>query len=157
MSRLQSPANQTIEGPIAGMDCADCTQHVRAAIAALPGVQAAEVFLAAEKAMIQRDPAQVDLAAIRQAVGAAGYSVPAPSSAAAPPARLPDGTRPILTLLGVVFGVRHTGLLTGDTAPTAAALATARGTRYQADLLLQDKIAIVRATRLSIGGLQHGG
>jgi Cd2+/Zn2+-exporting ATPase/Cu+-exporting ATPase len=95
----------TIEVPIAGMDCADCTQHVRAAIAALPGVQAVEVLLAAEKAVVQLDPTQVDLPAIRQAGGAAGYSVPVSDPAPAPPSPLPDFTRPILTLLGVVFGV----------------------------------------------------
>ena len=29
----------TIEVPIAGMDCTECTQHVQAAIGALPGVE----------------------------------------------------------------------------------------------------------------------
>ena len=35
---------QTIEVPVRGMDCAECTQHVQHAIAALPGVQNVEVF-----------------------------------------------------------------------------------------------------------------
>ncbi len=69
-------ALKTIEVPIAGMDCAECTQHVRHAISALPGVESAEVYLAAEKARIRLDPARVNLDAIRDAVHAAGYSVP---------------------------------------------------------------------------------
>jgi Cd2+/Zn2+-exporting ATPase/Cu+-exporting ATPase len=46
---------KTIEVPIAGMDCAECTMHVQKAIATLPGVEAAEVFLASEKAVIRLD------------------------------------------------------------------------------------------------------
>jgi Cd2+/Zn2+-exporting ATPase/Cu+-exporting ATPase len=94
---------QTIEVPVAGMDCAECTQHVRAAIAALPGVTGVDVFLAAEKAVIQLDPSLVTLPAIQQAVVGAGYSVPAPPPLAAS-ATLRDFTRPVLTLFGVVFG-----------------------------------------------------
>ncbi|MCX7707045.1 MAG: cation-translocating P-type ATPase [Anaerolineae bacterium] len=67
---------KSIEIPIAGMDCAECTQHVRHAIAALPGVESVEVYLAAEKAALRIDPTRVSLDAIRQAVKDAGYSVP---------------------------------------------------------------------------------
>jgi len=42
----------TLEVPVAGMDCAECTQHVRHAIAALPGVASVDVFLASEKALV---------------------------------------------------------------------------------------------------------
>src|SRR5581483_12030866 len=66
----------TIEVPIAGMDCADCTRSVQQAIAALPGVQSADVLLASEKAVIRLDPTKVDLPAIRAAVARAGYSMP---------------------------------------------------------------------------------
>ena len=59
---------QTLEVPVKGMDCAECTQHVRHAIAAIPGVDSVEVYLAAEKAVIRLDPQRVDLPAIRQAV-----------------------------------------------------------------------------------------
>lgn len=97
---------QNLEIPIGGMDCAECTQHVQRAIAALPGVRAVEVFLTSEKALVQLDPQQVNMDAIRRAVQGAGYTVPEPSPGA--PARaagMPDFKRPILTLLGVVFGV----------------------------------------------------
>ncbi|HUF37582.1 MAG TPA: cation-translocating P-type ATPase [Anaerolineales bacterium] len=77
----------TLEVPIKGMDCAECTQHVRKAIAKLPGVESVDVLLVGEKAMIRMDPDRVDLPAIRMAVAGAGdYAVPetAPSSAVLP-------------------------------------------------------------------------
>jgi Cd2+/Zn2+-exporting ATPase/Cu+-exporting ATPase len=85
------------------MDCHECTQHVQHAIAGLPGVSSVNVLLSAEKAVIQLDPKRVDLPAIRKAVAGAGYSVPA--AMPAHPARqvLPDFTRSVLTLFGVVF------------------------------------------------------
>ena len=39
--------NKTIEVPITGMDCAECTEHVRHAIGKLPGVETVEVYLGA--------------------------------------------------------------------------------------------------------------
>lgn len=104
-----------IEVPVQGMDCADCTMHVRHALEALQGVQQVEVFLGAEKAVLQLDPQQVTMDAIRQAVVDAGYSVPeirsnassdinAEAQTHAGRAGFTSFTRPILTLLGVVFG-----------------------------------------------------
>ncbi len=101
---------QTLEVPVKGMDCAECTQHVQRAIAALPGIGRVDVLLASEKAVIQLDPAQVDLPAIRQAVAGAGsYSVPEeagpPAASTAPTRGLPENfTRRLLTLMAVVFG-----------------------------------------------------
>jgi Cu+-exporting ATPase len=96
---------QTLEVPVKGMDCAECTQHVQHAIAALPGVESANVFLSSEKAVVRLDPARLDLTAIRKAVEGAGYSVPETAT----PAQLPtpvlgDFTRRVVTLLAVVFG-----------------------------------------------------
>ena len=69
--------HQTLEVPIKGMDCAECTQHVQRAISKLEGVNSVDVLLATEKAIIQLDPDKVDLSAIRKAVASAGdYSVP---------------------------------------------------------------------------------
>src|SRR2546421_6530622 len=98
---------QTVELRIAGMDCAECTQHVQHALAALPGVEDVRVLLSSEKAVLQIDPTTVDLATIRKAVEGAGYTVPehAPSTEAQPAAKsLTTFTRPILTLFGLVFG-----------------------------------------------------
>lgn len=96
---------QTLEIPVQGMDCTECTQHVQRAIAALPGVQSVDVFLSVEKAVIRLDPAHVDLPAIQQAVEGAGYSARLPDIT---PTKFPapaDFTRQVLTLFGVVFGV----------------------------------------------------
>ncbi len=90
---------QTMEIPIQGMDCAECTRHVQKAIAALPGVQAVDVFLAAEKAVVQLDPARVGRLAIRQAVLKAGYQVPEEAE----PSKIPPLHKQLNTLLGFVF------------------------------------------------------
>lgn len=95
---------QTIEVPVKGMDCADCTRHVQHALAQLPGVESVEVFLTTEKAVLRADPQQVTLALIRKAVAGAGYSVPEVDPEIGPIDKLGNFTRPILTLFGIVFG-----------------------------------------------------
>ena len=109
MAKLQS-----LEVPVKGMDCAECTQHVQHAIAKLPGVESVNVLLAAEKAIIRLDPDQVDLRAIRQAVASAGdYSVPETtlSSAALPTG---DFNRQLVLLLAGVFGVVVSIVIVGE-------------------------------------------
>ncbi len=97
---------KTIEVPIKGMDCAECTQHVQHAIASLQGVAAVNVFLASEKAVIRLDPARVEMPVIRKAVADAGYSVPEMDRAKSESERrtTEDFTKRILTLFAVVFG-----------------------------------------------------
>ncbi|MSP11863.1 MAG: cadmium-translocating P-type ATPase [Chloroflexi bacterium] len=94
---------QTVEVPVRGMDCDECTQHVQQAIARVPGVASVNVFLSSEKAVIRLDAALVELSTVRKAVESAGYSVP---DSAALPATTPLGnfTQRIVTLLAVVFG-----------------------------------------------------
>ncbi|MDW8327454.1 MAG: cation-translocating P-type ATPase [Anaerolineales bacterium] len=108
MTASNPPRSDRLELPIAGMDCAECAAHVRRAIAAVPGVQSVEVLPAAEKAIIQAEVAQLDIAAVRAAVEAAGYSVPQTASPAPPPTGVQFNantfTRQVLTLLAVVFG-----------------------------------------------------
>ena len=93
----------TLEVPVAGMDCAECTQHVRHAIADLPGVASVDVFLTSEKAIVRLDPAQVDLPAIRRAVEGAGYSVPEARPAIAAEASPADLTRQTRFLFAGLF------------------------------------------------------
>lgn len=95
---------QTVEVPIRGMDCAECTLHLQRAIAALPGVESVNVFLSSEKAVIRLDPARVDLSVIHKAVEGAGYSVPTPTAERPRQSSLADFNRRLLILLGVVFG-----------------------------------------------------
>jgi len=92
-----------LEVPVAGMDCAECTQHVRHAIADLPGVASVDVFLTSEKAVVRLDPAQVDLPAIRKAVEGAGYSVPEARSSGAPDASPAALTRQTRLLFAGIF------------------------------------------------------
>jgi P-type Cu+ transporter len=97
-------ATQTLEVPIRGMDCTECTMHVQHAIAALPGVQSVDVLLGAEKAIVRLDPELVSLPAIRQAVQGAGYSITEPDEKPSKPSVQQDFTRPVLLLLGALFG-----------------------------------------------------
>ncbi|MDO8674150.1 MAG: cation-translocating P-type ATPase [Dehalococcoidia bacterium] len=94
---------QTIEVLVHGMDCAECTQHVHHAIAALPGVESVNVFLASEKAVIRLDPVLVDLPAIRKAVEGAGYFVPTEAASHTIASPFGNFTRRVLVLFGVVF------------------------------------------------------
>ncbi len=106
---------ETIELPVRGMDCAGCATTVEGAIAALPGVEAVDVRLTSEKAVVRCDPRQVDAAAIRRAVAGAGYQcpLPAPDTAADADATAGAATaatagadfgRRVLGLFGLVFG-----------------------------------------------------
>ncbi|HEY8475801.1 MAG TPA: heavy metal-associated domain-containing protein, partial [Chloroflexota bacterium] len=96
---------RTVEIPVRGMDCAECTVHVRQAIAAVPGVESVEVFLASEKAVVRLDPARVDEATIRQAIARAGYVAPPTGRDATTPSPADDLARRALTRFGVVFGL----------------------------------------------------
>ncbi len=109
MSSLETKY-QTVEIPIQGMDCADCTRHVQQAIASLSGVAGVEVLLAAEKAIVTLDPNLVSLPKIRQAVERAGYRVPP---------NLPNSStqrfnRRLGSLFGVVFIVVFLIVLVGE-------------------------------------------
>jgi len=94
---------QTLEIPISGMDCAECTLHVQHAIEKLPGVQSVNVFLGTEKAVVQLNPAQVDLPAIRTAVQGAGYGVPESVPMPSGPVSMGDFNRRLTIMLVGVF------------------------------------------------------
>jgi P-type Cu+ transporter len=57
-----------------GMSCASCASNIESAIQSLPGVEACSVNFGAERATVTYDSSQTDLAAIQNAVDAAGYS-----------------------------------------------------------------------------------
>jgi Cu+-exporting ATPase len=95
-------ATHTIEVPIEGMDCADCTQHVKHALEKLPSITSVEVLLGAQKAIITMQGDSIKMAAIRTAVEKAGYSVPQTTKDAAPTAR--KFSRNMLTMLAMVVG-----------------------------------------------------
>lgn len=60
---------------LTGMSCGGCVNSVHKVLAALPGVQQAEVTLTPAQARIVYDPAQVDRSALVRAVVDAGFGV----------------------------------------------------------------------------------
>jgi P-type Cu+ transporter len=74
--------------PIEGMTCASCVRRVEKGLEKVPGVTAANVNLATERATVAYDPAVADLAALRTAVERSGYRVgEVPSAEAVPVAQ----------------------------------------------------------------------
>lgn len=57
-----------------GMSCASCAGNIEDAIRSVPGVEACNVNFGAEQASVTYDPNQTNVAAIQDAVDAAGYS-----------------------------------------------------------------------------------
>jgi Cu+-exporting ATPase len=74
---------------VSGMSCASCVRRVEKALQAVPGVQAASVNLATEKASVKA-LRNVPVAALTAALDKAGYPAHA-LEAAAPPAAEPSG------------------------------------------------------------------
>ncbi len=96
---------QTIEIPIAGMDCTECTQHVQHAISGVDGVKKVDVFLSSEKAIVQLNPSVAKMDEIRTAVKNAGYSVSSKDDETKTPnAVLADFSRRMFTAFGLAFG-----------------------------------------------------
>ncbi|MFB3903943.1 MAG: heavy metal translocating P-type ATPase [Acidobacteriota bacterium] len=90
-----------VEIPIRGMDCAECTRHVRRAIENVPGVESVEVFLTSEKALVRLGTEPIDYRSIQEAVTRAGYSAEPPVARTS--SRLSTATR-ALTVFGLVSG-----------------------------------------------------
>lgn len=105
---------QTLEIPISGMDCAECTMHVQHAIEKLPGVKSVNVFLGTEKAVVKLDPAQVDIPIIRAAVQGAGYDVPASDSPKSAPVSMGDFNRKLTVMLVSVFAIILSVVIFGE-------------------------------------------
>jgi Cu+-exporting ATPase len=61
--------------PVRGMHCAACVGKVEGALRRVPGVRAATVNLATERALVELDPARVAVPALQAAVEAAGYEL----------------------------------------------------------------------------------
>jgi Cu+-exporting ATPase len=81
---------------VRGMHCAACVGKVERALEDVPGVGAAAVNLATERATVEWDPARVDPAALASAVAAAGYELaeaPAPTAPGAAPDAAADAER----------------------------------------------------------------
>ena len=66
-----------LDFPVKGMHCAACVGKVERALLGVPGVQTAAVNLATERASVRVAAGGPSLDALRRAVDAAGYTVPA--------------------------------------------------------------------------------
>ena len=62
---------------VEGMSCGGCVASVERAVKAVAGVSAVEVRLAEAEATVVFEPQQATVAAIRAAIEAAGFDVPA--------------------------------------------------------------------------------
>ncbi len=62
---------------VEGMSCGGCVRNVTGVLKALPGVEDATVSLDAAEARVRYDPAQLSVAALREAVEATGFDSPA--------------------------------------------------------------------------------
>ncbi|HET9463228.1 MAG TPA: heavy metal-associated domain-containing protein [Thiobacillus sp.] len=60
---------------VTGMTCGGCVNSVQKVLTALPGVQSVEVTLTPAQARVVYEPAQIDRAALVQAVIDAGFGV----------------------------------------------------------------------------------
>ncbi|ONF97131.1 Copper-transporting P-type ATPase [Sphingomonas jeddahensis] len=72
---VADPGVRTIDLPIEGMTCASCVGRVERALRKVPGVRAANVNLATERAAIEGDE-RADRGALVAAIQSAGYHVP---------------------------------------------------------------------------------
>jgi copper chaperone CopZ len=71
-----SGPTETILLPVQGMSCAHCVMTVEAGLRATPGVVAAKVDLAEQRAVVEVVSGQVTPARLRQAVKDSGYESP---------------------------------------------------------------------------------
>lgn len=84
VSPSQQLASQEASLSVGGMTCAACVRRVERALAKVPGVKDASVNLATERARVEFDGAQCDVAKLESAIEAAGYSAKAIAPERAP-------------------------------------------------------------------------
>ena len=64
---------------VSGMSCGACVRHVTRALEGMRGVNHVDVSLKESRAIVEYDPSEVDLQALRTAIRDAGYHA-SPSS-----------------------------------------------------------------------------
>ncbi|MDI6870885.1 MAG: heavy metal translocating P-type ATPase [Bacillota bacterium] len=71
----QGPQTSKVTLKIGGMSCASCAAKIEKALAAVPGVQEANVNFALERATVAYDPARVGVEELKKAVLDIGYQI----------------------------------------------------------------------------------
>ncbi len=66
-------ASVHVDVPVSGLTCPTCVQSLEAGLHAVPGVTRATVNLATARAFVEYDPGRTGLAAVHEAMKAAGY------------------------------------------------------------------------------------
>ncbi len=79
--------------PIRGMSCASCVNTIEGALRAAPGVLAADVNLASERASVDYLAGVTDVGALRRAIEDVGYEALAPEAGEGPPDREREARR----------------------------------------------------------------
>src|SRR5437660_12500446 len=70
-----STSEARLELPISGMSCAACAARIEKQLRGVPGVHAANVNFATNRATVEYDPAACDAGALAETVERAGYGV----------------------------------------------------------------------------------
>jgi copper chaperone CopZ len=74
MTAVAETGANTVAYDVLGMSCGHCSAAVTGALTALPGVSAVEIDLAGKRALVTAS-AELEIAAVRDAVEAAGYQL----------------------------------------------------------------------------------
>ncbi|HXZ62983.1 MAG TPA: heavy metal-associated domain-containing protein [Acidimicrobiales bacterium] len=75
----------TVELSVTGMHCASCASLIEEVLAEQPGLVAAEVDLASERAQVTFDDTVTDLGAVQAVIAELGYGSSPRGDPAAPP------------------------------------------------------------------------
>jgi P-type Cu+ transporter len=75
----------TVELSVTGMHCASCAALIEEVLGEQPGLLAAQVDLAAERAAVTFDESVTDLRAVQSAIAELGYGSSPVADAASPP------------------------------------------------------------------------
>ncbi len=92
IAQNQATMNNEVVFDLEGMTCASCAMRIEKGLKKVPGVKAASVNLATEKATVTFDPAQTGIEQIVQKVDTVGYKATPHLSAPAQPQSLPVET-----------------------------------------------------------------
>ncbi|MGC2854283.1 heavy metal translocating P-type ATPase [Novispirillum sp. DQ9] len=76
MNEMSGPETHHVALPVQGMTCAACSSRLERVLGKVPGVSAARVSLATERADIDFVPGEVDRPTLADAIARAGFSVP---------------------------------------------------------------------------------
>jgi Cu+-exporting ATPase len=75
MAQKTKQPNEKATIPVTGMTCTTCAATIEKGLAETPGIEQVNVNFASEKASVEYDPAEVDIARIKDTVSQLGYGI----------------------------------------------------------------------------------